>query len=318
MPPFRLNTVFAPAGSAACCVAFGARRTEVIGHNGASTLDLALPVLGGGTEECLLERADSAVDRQGFRVFKNEGQVAGFATATPDGDLETATKDLYRRLFTLTANRRLYRIWNYVPKINAIQGNLENYRRFCRGRATAFEQHFGRGFQQHLPAASAVGTTGGALAVVFIAGDQSPQHFENPKQVPAFEYPPAYGPRPPSFSRATLVRALAQQRLFVSGTAAIRGHATVAAHDLATQLACTRENLNLIGRTAGAGEAFGAKEGWRRSMKVYVRHAADLPQIRSDLKQHLLREQDGVTYLHADLCRADLLVEIEAVLTRET
>lgn len=314
----RINTVLAPADAAACCVSFGAGQTEIIGDNGASTLALALPVLHGTSLECLLAHTDAAAAREGFRVFENESHAAGFAVAAPDADLETATKELYRRLFTATAGQHLYRIWNYVPQINHIADELENYRRFCRGRSLAFEEHFGRGFRQHLPAASAVGTTGGALAVAFVAGDVAAQHFENPRQVPAFEYPPAYGPRPPSFSRATLIPTPAQRQIFVSGTAAIRGHATVAAHDLAAQLACTRENLTLIAATAGAGDDFGAKQGWRRTMKVYVRHASDLPRVRGDLEQHLLRAGDGVTYLHADLCRADLLVEIEAVLTRDT
>lgn len=315
--PSRINTVFAPADAAACCVSFGAGRTEISGANGTSKLALALPVLHGANIERLLEPTDAVTPREDFRVFENEGHAAGFAVAAPDGDLETATKELYRRLFAVTAGRQLYRIWNYVPKINHIEDELENYRRFCRGRSLAFEEHFGRGFRQHLPAASAVGTTGGALAVAFVAGDVAAQHFENPKQVPAFEYPPAYGPRPPSFSRATLINTPAQRQIFISGTAAIRGHATVAAHDLAAQLACTRENLSLIAATAGAGNDFGAKDGWRRTMKVYIRHASDFPRVRGDLEQHWLRDGDSVTYLHADLCRADLLVEIEAVLTRD-
>jgi chorismate lyase / 3-hydroxybenzoate synthase len=214
------------------------------------------------------------------------------------------------------AGRRLYRILNYVPRINAVVGGLENYRRFCRGRSVAFEEHWGRTFRRELPAASAVGTAAGPLAVAFVAGDAPARHFENPRQVPAFEYPPAYGPRPPSFSRASLVTTPAGRELFVSGTAAILGHATVAAGDLAGQLECTRGNLRVIASTAGAGADFGADDGWRRSLKVYVRHASDFPSVRADLERHLLRPGDSATYLQAEICRADLLVEVEAVLVR--
>jgi chorismate lyase / 3-hydroxybenzoate synthase len=275
-----------------------------------------VPALSGSATECLLERAVTVQPREGCSVFESAGRSAGFTVADPDRDLETAALDVYRRVLAATAGRQLYRIWNYVPGINLIEEGLENYRRFCRGRSIAFEEHFGRVFQRHLPAGSAVGTVTGPLAVAFVAGDSKPEHFENPQQVPAFEYPAAYGPRPPSFSRATLVATSAQRQLFISGTAAIRGHATVAAHDLAAQLACTRENLILIAATAGAGEAFGNKDGWQRTLKVYVRHAADLLSVRRDLETHLLRPDDHVTYLRADLCRADLLVEVEAVLTK--
>jgi hypothetical protein len=135
--------------------------------------------------------------------------------------------------------------------------------------------------------------------------------------VPAFEYPPAYGPRPPSFSRATLITTATRRELFVSGTAAIRGHATVAVGNLLGQLACTRENLNVIAATCGAGENFGAVGGWRRHFKVFIRHATDLHQVRHELEQHLFRFDDSVTYLQAELCRSDLRVEVEAVLTKD-
>src|SRR4051812_16306051 len=146
-------------------------------------------------------------------------------------DLESAAREVYGRVFAATRTLKLYRIWNYVPQINRVDDGLENYRRFFRGRSHAFEEHFGHGFQYQLPAASAVGALNGPLAVAFLAGQANPRHFENPRQVPAFEYPPAYGPRPPSFSRATLIRTAAEQELFVSGTAAIRGHATVSTQD---------------------------------------------------------------------------------------
>ncbi len=278
-------------------------------------LAIALPVLAGATDEELLATDVPASRRHGCVVFDTEHATAGFAVAPAGTDLETAARELYRQLFAATRGRRLYRIWNYVPQINAVLDGLENYRRFCRGRSVAFEQQFGAGYQRQLPAASAVGALEGPLAVAFLAGDAAPHHFENPWQVPAFEYPAAYGPRPPSFSRATAIAGGDRREVFISGTAAIRGHATIAAGDIARQLACTRENLLTIAATAGAGTEFGATDGWQRTVKIYVRHAADLGVVQADLERHLLRPDDTVTYLLADLCRSDLLVEVEAVLT---
>lgn len=298
-----------------CRVIFGAGATRIEPAT-SPTLSIALPVLGGPTEETLLTRAGSIRAITDGVLCESEGEAAGLLVAPAGAELEAAARDLYRRVFAETRGRRLYRIWNYVPQINAVTGDLENYRRFCRGRSLAFEDEFGIGYRSQLPAASAVGVAQGPLAVAFRAGDEEPRHFENPSQIPAFEYPAIYGPRAPSFSRATLAVARGIQELFVSGTAAIRGHATVAANDLTAQLACTRENLALIAATAGAGTAFGATDGWRRSFKVYVRHAADFRAVQADLRRHLLQANDTVTYLEADLCRADLLVEIEAVLTK--
>lgn len=310
-PAYRVTT--APG----CCVAFGAHETGRRTLAGVPALQVALPLLGGEGTERVLDAIEGVSTQRDFTLFQSADSLAGFALAPAAQDLEAATRALYEQMFAATLGLPLIRIWNYVPRINAVEHGLENYRRFCRGRSLAFEQRFGRTFQRELPAASAVGTPGGALALAFLASHAAARHFENPRQVPAFEYPIDYGPRPPSFSRATRVETETLRRIFISGTAAIRGHATVAADDLEAQLACTRENLHLIAQAAGAGAELGAADGWQRSFKVYVRHRSEAAAVRRFLEQHLLQPGDDVIYLLADLCRVDLCVEIEAVLSDE-
>jgi chorismate lyase / 3-hydroxybenzoate synthase len=308
----------APASLArpACRIHFGAARAEIRSRENQPELGIALPTLAGTAREDLLADSAPAGTIEGCTIFRSEQRTAGFAVAADGDDLAAAARDLYQRVFAASRGQRLYRVWNYVPHINAVEGALENYRRFCRGRSLAFEEHFGPGFQRQLPAGSAVGSVAGPLAVAFLAGDAMPRHFENPVQTPAFEYPAAYGPRPPSFSRATLVATPALQQVFISGTAAIRGHVTVSPDALAGQLPCTMENLAIIAETAGAGPAVGAAQGWQRSFKIYVRHRADFAAVRSFLDRNLLRPADEAIYLHADLCRSDLRVEIEGVLSK--
>ena len=293
-----------------CRVCFGREATEIAGHGVDAQLQLALPVLAGARDEVLLTGAQALGTTDGCALFREHGRLAGFAVAAPDADLEQAAARLYQQLFAATRGRHLYRVWNYVPRINAVEQAMENYQRFCRGRSFAFEQQFGPGFKKLLSAASAVGSAAGPLAVGFLAGDAAPHHFENPRQVPAFDYPPQYGPRPPSFARATAVSGDGTRQIFISGTSSIHGHSTVAPGHLPGQLACTLENLRLIAATAGAGTA-----GWQRSFKVYLRHASDQAPTASRLERDLLQPGDTVQYLQADICRAELLVEIEAVLT---
>jgi enamine deaminase RidA (YjgF/YER057c/UK114 family) len=132
--------------------------------------------------------------------------------------------------------------------------------------------------------------------------------------VAAYDYPGAYGPRAPSFARATVVTGPAGATVFISGTAAIRGHATIAPHSTRLQLDCTLENLHGIAAACGLGSGLGAEAGALRHFKVYVRHAADQPMVAAILQERLLTDVDRVTYLQADICRASLLVEIEATL----
>jgi hypothetical protein len=273
-----------------------------------------MPVLAGSGVEAVLSDAPEPGVRDGYTLYDRGALLAGFAVEAPGLEPESAARELYGRLFSVTAGLHLYRIWNYVPRINAATDGMENYRLFCRGRSVAFEERFGGAFQRSLPSASAVGMATGPLAVAFLAGRATPRHFENPRQTPAFEYPPKYGPRPPSFSRATAVKAGGERWIFISGTAAIRGHASVADRDFDGQLACTLENLDLIGRAAGVGAGLGGSAGWRRSLKIFLRNPSDLEAAQSRLGRDLVRPGDAVSYIRADICRSDLLVEIEATL----
>ncbi len=299
--------------STICRVAFGGSANGVPRED-PPVLRVALEPLAGDDDEVLLAATGAAAMKDDVWLFPGRDLSAGFGLARPDLDLDAATTELYRRLFAATEGLQLYRLWNYVPHINASEGGLENYRRFCQARSLAFAERFGEHFERLLPSSSAVGATAGPLAVAFVAGPTSARHFENPAQVPAFTYPIEHGPRPPSFSRATVAATAGAIQVFISGTAAIRGHATVAPGELAAQLECTLDNLRLIGRAAGVGASLGTSGSWQRRFKVYLRRPDDLPKVVARLKSGFLSPQDHVAYLCADICRAELMVEIEATL----
>jgi chorismate lyase/3-hydroxybenzoate synthase len=309
------TSVSATLKSSACRVAFGGS-AACASREDRPTLRVALERLAGDDYETLVVATGAATMRDDVWFFPGRNLSGGFGLARPDLNLEAATTNLYQRLFAATEGLHLYRLWNYVPRINAVEAELEHYRRFCQARSLAFEARFGKHFQQLLPSSSAVGASAGPLAVAFVAGPTPARHFENPAQVPAFSYPSEHGPRPPSFSRATVAATAGATQVFISGTAAIRGHATVAPGELAPQLECTLDNLRLIGEAAGVGASLGAEGSWQRRFKVYLRHPDDLRKVVSRLESGLLRPHDHVIYLHADICRAELVVEIEASLTR--
>ena len=286
------------------------------GADAAAVFEAGLPVLAGAAVEELFGAVRSGGRAGAFRLFEAEGWLLGAATLPLAGvGLEGAAHRLYEDIFAATRGLHLARIWNYVPAINAPgPAGLENYRVFCRGRSLAFEQRYGAGFKAILPSASAVGSKSAALTVVFAAGRHQPRHIENPLQVPAYDYPGEYGPRAPSFARATVVPGTGRDTVFISGTAAIRGHASIAPHDTARQLDCTLENLREISRASGLGSDLDRGGRAQRSFKVYLRHAADQPLVAAVLTEKLLTGRDKVSYLHADICRAELHVEIEATL----
>jgi hypothetical protein len=279
----------------------------------ADALPAGVPVIGGGPVATLFPGAAPAGQSGLFDLFRTESWLVGRAAAPVDDDLAAAVNRLYGELLLIAHGRHLCRIWNYVPRINAVGADgLENYRAFSAGRSLAFERHFGRGFKRRLSASSAVGTTGERVEVVFAASSAVPRHFENPAQVPAYDYPPEHGPRPPSFSRATVVSTGDRADVFIAGTSAIKGHETLAPGDTRAQLEITVDNLRLVSRVTGLGDDLGAGRCAARHLKIYLRDAADYPAVAAAFAGALGRPGDAVSYLRADICRAALNVEIEA------
>ena len=288
-------------------ITFGADETGVF--------DAGLPVLAGEAVEDLFGAARPAGRVGVLALFQAEGWLLGAATVPLTTGLEDAAHQLYGNIFQATHGRHLARIWNYVPAINEPEpAGLENYGVFCRGRSLAFEQQYGSGFKALLPSASAVGSKAATLTVAFAACSVQPRHVENPRQVPAYDYPGEYGPRAPSFARATVVPGPERATVFISGTAAIRGHATVAPHSTQHQLECALENLRGISSACGLGPGLDQGGSSTRHFKVYLRRAADQPLVAAILEESLLTGMDRVSYLLADMCRTSLLVEIEASL----
>lgn len=205
------------------------------------------------------------------------------------------------------------RFWNYVPHINAVSGGLERYRQFNIGRQQAFLAA-GRPAFEGAPAACALGTHGGRLSVHFLAANRAPTPLENPRQVSAYRYPTDYGPRPPTFSRAALAD-LGAPVLFVSGTAAIVGHRSLHAGDAAAQTRETFVNLRALIDVANARLGAPVFSLERLAYTVYVRRAADADIVRAQFEAAVGKESPAardVAYAQADICRAELLVEIEA------
>jgi chorismate lyase/3-hydroxybenzoate synthase len=240
------------------------------------------------------------------------------SAAQPQGqdcsELQVATEAAYRQIFELldtSGYHHLVRVWNYLPGINAYTHSDERYRQFNRARQRAFIA-CGRPIAGNVPAASALGSAPGSpLAIYFIARRHAAVALENPRQTSAFNYPPQYGPASPTFSRASVAEAEAGSTLFISGTASIVGHETLHVGDVAAQ---TREALTNIQLLLDAANRDCQSTPFCMNdlhFKVYVRRAQDLPAIQSQLRS-LQAHGARVLYLQADICRADLLVEIEA------
>ena len=227
--------------------------------------------------------------------------------------LQRATEAGYRELFGCLGSAgypHLARVWNYLPRINAIEAGVERYRQFNRGRQEAFLAH-ARALAGTVPAACALGSRDGELRIGFLATRMPVRALENPRQVSAYHYPPAYGSRSPAFSRATLIEPAGKALLFISGTAAIVGHRSRHPADPLAQARETIINLETMIMAANAALARPRFSPDNLDYIVYLRSGESLPAVAAELDRWLGKETRR-QFMVADICRRELLVEIEA------
>jgi len=231
---------------------------------------------------------------------------------------QTAVKESYLRLLSLIGRRdypHIVRAWNYMADINLGNGETERYKQFCVGRQQAFLEY--RYNPEQYPSACALGHDQQQTVIYLLAAKEPGRHFENPNQQSAYQYPRQYGPKSPSFARATMAGWAAGQQLFISGTASIIGHVSVVGddaqhpNDFSAQMNTTLANIDqLLGHVAK--QACLAVTPAVSILKVYLRRACDLHAAKAAINKHF-GDAVPTVYLQADICRQELLVEIDGL-----
>jgi hypothetical protein len=220
------------------------------------------------------------------------------------------------------------RLWNHIPSINQrMDARRDRYMVFNAGRYRAFADLYGgpQAFGREVATASGVGHRGDDLVVHCLSARQAGTAVENPRQIPPHRYSEKYGPLPPCFARATVLRG--ERLILVGGTASIRGEDSLFPASLQLQLAETLTNLaSVVEAAQGPAPASANGDGSRpsreqwlrryREARVYYPHAADGEMLEAATRQGF-GPACRVEMCRADLCRAELLVEIEGVAALE-
>jgi enamine deaminase RidA (YjgF/YER057c/UK114 family) len=250
-------------------------------------------------------------------------QVHGAGIASDAGleDTVAQARDAFARMEAVLrdvglAFDHVVRQWNYIEGLLDIQadgcGRHQGYQAFNDVRTLAYEtSEFPAGY----PAATGIGQAAGGVVLEFLAceapADVSVVPFSNPRQVDAHCYSAGQLvgesledlPRKstPKFERAKLVARGEEKVTFVSGTAAIVGERSVAPGDVAEQTRTTIENI-------------AALIGDRRlsRLRAYVKRAEDIASVRTICEAAF--GPIPALYVRADICRDDLLVELEGAL----
>lgn len=291
--------------------------------NGFPELSIAIP--GATVDEPVEVWRSTRNVESGFHdelVYSHDGRYLFCgARISHDATYAAAVQRAYQRAFELLDSLgypEIARMWNIVGGITgqaAEQATIDRYAEFCQARAWAFRQ---RGVTiRDIPAATGIGGHDDHTTVYFLATrSREVVRIENPRQVPAYEYPDRYGPEAPRFARATYVAAedgSGFADLFISGTASILGHLTVHEGDVEQQTRTTLANIaelvsgrNLRNHGIDAGLTLRDLD----CVKVYVKRRQDVDVVRRICAEEWGPES-GAVYVIADICRDDLLVEIE-------
>jgi len=223
--------------------------------------------------------------------------------------------------------RDVARVWLYQGGITEMEGDLERYRELNRARTDFFDQN---PFDMRplaeqkgttiYPASTGIGTMGRGLMTSCLAlqtdrADVQMLPLENPLQTSAFSYPKNYSIKSPKFSRAMAMRIGDHITTWISGTASIESSETIHIGDVEKQ---TEQTITNIERLIDAANF--ERSGWTGAgatlddlakIRVYVKRPEDFAICRAVCERRLGRIP--AIYAQADVCRPDLLVEIEGV-----
>ncbi len=228
------------------------------------------------------------------------------------GGIGTTAHEAYRRLLDYVQGSGfpyVLRVWSYFSRINEGQGDAERYRQFCVGRQLALE----RARFEADPAATVIGLPDRSshLRLLWLASKTPGQMIDNPRQTLPRNYPPEYGPEPPRFSRGALWQSQRGGVLLISGTASVVGHSSRHIGRLDKQLEETRRNLESLLEVANSTWDTDSRFGSGTVLRAYVREEEHFFETEQFLRENFPGAAFAV--LQGEVCRSDLLCEIEGV-----
>ena len=218
----------------------------------------------------------------------------------------------------------LVRQWNYIGNILKVEDEFQNYQLFNEIRNKNYKKY--RTISGY-PAATGVGMKFGGVKLDFYAVEPGKSikitAVDNQEQVKPYAYGqqvlkgiPVDGTekkQPPQFERAVLLSNRLNSSILVSGTASIIGQDTIGIGDIEKQTDITIENIRRLHENGRVGllKGYPDKDSSRLLLlRVYIKDQDDFAKVKS-ICESLFPDVPTV-YIEADICRDDLLVEIEA------
>ncbi len=239
-----------------------------------------------------------------------------------------ALEQLRRNLARARCNfESVVRTWFYLGSITGVDGRKQRYKELNRARTDFYKSisfypsllrdgNHARAY----PASTGIGMGGTGLVLGCTAFETERKDvfllpLENPRQTPAYDYHSRYSPQSPKFSRAMALVFPRHVTTWISGTASIVNSESKHTGDIKKQTEQTIDNIEgLIAsdnfRSHGVTGA-GAGLHDLAKLRVYIKRQEDYAKCRAVCERRF--GAVPAIYAIADVCRPELLVEIEGV-----
>lgn len=216
---------------------------------------------------------------------------------------------------------QIIRTWFFLGGItepDELGGGKERYREFNRARAKIYRDV--RFSHNAYPSSTGIGMEGVGLVASCITletprKDVFVMPLENPDQMPAYNYPSEYSIKSPKFSRAMALVTGDCVTTWISGTASIVNLESRHLNDVEKQTLQTIDNIErLISPENFAAHGLNGAGAYLKDfaqIRVYLKRHEDFERCKALCEQRFGRVP--AIYTIADICRPELLVEIEGV-----
>jgi len=255
--------------------------------------------------------------------------AAGLCNTVEQSNILQQSNEVFRQLHQILMEENMefsdiVRQWNYIEQITKNgDSNSQHYQIFNDVRSKFYQlSKFKNGF----PAATGIGIDWGGIIIDIIAikfdNDCSVISVKSPVQFDAYKYSKEvlaennsiseFCRTTPKFERAKLLNTPENKMIFISGTAAISGQESTNPLSIKHQTEMTIQNmLSLMSVKNIENHGIGNVEKTSFNyVRVYVKYKKDMKPVKEVCLKYFL--QIPIVYVVADICRPELLVEIEA------
>ena len=267
------------------------------------------------------------IDAENTKITRSNGYItlndkillSGALYATASDSIAEQSDKIFQQLDDILQSEEceisdIVRQWNFIENITHISELGQNYQQFNDARTRFYANaDWANGY----PAATGIGTKCGGVTIMVDAVRQSDvcsKPIDNPLQVSAH----AYSHRvlidgnnirhksTPKFERARRLDIDNNSMIYVSGTAAIRGEDSSPSKDITEQLELTMENI---------AHLYNGEEYALSMLRIYLKHSSNWPEVNNWIKNYCNVIES--VCIEADICREELLVEIEAIANKK-